>query len=433
MPCAALHVEAAPDSLMFPMSSASNAAPPEIRPTRILLRAGTVLFLCGLIPGIYEFRHPEGFGFGRGNEMAAIARSLAASGSFANPFEPFVTGATASNPPLYPIFLGVLLKFLGIGGAVILAALLNILLNAAVAALLPRLSVLFFGARRPGIVAGVLWIFTMRLIPQWDTTCTVAGLALFCLAAARDVELSRSGFRAGLIGGAISLLNPSAVLILLPWAVYIAVRNRIPRGAARRYLGLTVATVGLCNVPWIVRNYRIWHAPVLRTNFGYTIYTSNNDCAQPSLYWSARVGCYQRTHPSGSAAEIGLLQTLGEVRYDRLRAAATFHWIATHPRRFRELTLARIVEFWFPNPGVAPRTSYAIWIVTALSLPGILLMAKRREPVTLYTIAVWTLYPLMFYIVVSSERYRLPLLWTSLLAAGYFVDRLISLRSEPRS
>lgn len=378
-----------------------------------LNRASRILFLCGLIAGVWEFRHPENFGFGRGFEMASIARSLVANGTFGNPFEPFVTGPTASNPPLYPLFLAGLLKLFGPAGCVWVAVLLNISLNAGIAATMPRLSRVFYADDRPGVFAGALWILSMRLLPQWDTTATVAGLVAFCLVSARD----QLGLKSGLVGGAVSLLNPAAALIFVPWVLYLR------RGL--KYLVIAGATVAACNVPWVVRNYRAFGGPVLRTNFGYTLYSSNNDCARSTLYANTAGGCYERTHPAGSAVEARRMTELGEVRYDKLRAADAFRWIGDNPSRFRELTLARFVEFWFPDPAIAPRAAYAIWLVTALSIPGILWMARRREPATLYTLSVWVLYPLMFYVVVSCDRYRYPLLWTSLLPAGYFVAKLV--------
>jgi hypothetical protein len=406
------------------MLAARTVPSPAYAEKRVALSSGSLLFLGGLLPGFYEFGRPGVFGFGRGFEMAAIARSLVATGTFANPFEPHLTGLTASNPPLYPIILAALLKAFGPLGAVAVAVLLNILLNAAIGAMLPRVSTVLFGRRLPGIFAGIFWIFTMRLMPQWDTTCTVAGLVLLCIVTARDLRTGRSGARGGLLAGAVSLLNPGAILVALPSVAYLTLRERGWSRAALRYCSVIVVAVGLCNLPWLARNYAIWHAPVLRTNFGYTFYCSNNDCARSSFYATARVGCYQQTHPSASLAEIRLLETLGEAKYDRLRLADALHWIGAHPARFRQLTLARVVDFWFPDPGISWRTAYAVWFVTALSIPGLLLMALRREPVTIYLVAVWLLYPLMFYVVVSDERYRLPLLWTSLLAAGYLAEHL---------
>jgi hypothetical protein len=62
-----------------------------------------------------------------------------------------------------------------------------------------------------------------------------------------------------------------------------------------------------------------------------------------------------------------------------------------------------------------------MWLVTALSLPGVVLMVRRREAVAVYILTVSVIYPLMYYIVVSDMRYRYPVLWLSLLPAGYLV------------
>ena len=286
-----------------------------------LTQVARILFASGLLAGVYDLRfHAEEFGFGRGFEMAAIARSLVATGTFGNPFEPSVTGPTASNPPLYPLILAGLLKAFGPAGTVLVALLLNVGLNAAIAAALPRLSRLFFQRDLPGIFAGVLWILSMRLMPQWDTTMTVAGLIAFCLLSVRDA----SGLATGLLGGAVSLLNPAAALIFGPWILYLR--------RSWRYVATVVTIIGACNVPWVVRNYRAFHAPVLRTNFGYTLYSSNNDCAHSTLFFNTRDGCYEKTHPAGSPAEAQLMTDLGEVRYDRLRTSDALAWIESQYR-----------------------------------------------------------------------------------------------------
>jgi len=54
-----------------------------------------------------------------------------------------------------------------------------------------------------------------------------------------------------------------------------------------------------------------------------------------------------------------------------------------------------------------------------LSIPGLILMARRREPVGIYLLTVLLLYPPMYYITIADVRYRYPVLWVSALAAGY--------------
>jgi predicted neutral ceramidase superfamily lipid hydrolase len=65
--------------------------------------------------------------------------------------------------------------------------------------------------------------------------------------------------------------------------------------------------------------------------------------------------------------------------------------------------------------------AYAFRLVTLLSIPGIFLLIRRREPAAIYILAVLFVYPLMYYVVFADMRYRLPVLWLSLLAAGYFL------------
>jgi len=386
-----------------------------------------MLFVAGLLIGCYQAFLP-GFGFGRGNEMASIARNLVATGTYGNPFPPAVTGPTAVVPPLYPLFLAALMKLFGLSPLfVLMADLANVLANALIAALMPRLSRVFYEDAAPGVFAGVLWLFSMRLLPQWDVSYTVLGLVLFLLLSAATLErttrISLWASLAGLIAGLLTLANPATVLVVMPWLPYLAWSRRVLFQHALRYASVLVAAIVLCNLPWVIRNYTIWHAPVLRTNFGMTIYSSNNDCAQSSLFRDMANGCYQSTHPVLSDNESTLLKNLGELEYDRKRTADTFAWIRSHPNRFRQLTASRLMEFWFPDGDTG--NLYAFWLSTILFVPGLIVMAKRREPVTAFVLFVSLVYPLMYYIVVSCDRYRYPILWASQLPAGYCAAVLI--------
>ena len=57
-----------------------------------------------------------------------------------------------------------------------------------------------------------------------------------------------------------------------------------------------------------------------------------------------------------------------------------------------------------------------------------ILMAKNRLPAVWFVLVLWMVYPLMYYIVVSSDRYRYPVIWSSLLPAGYFLSVLWAAR-----
>ena len=384
------------------------------------------LFLGAWFAGLSQFLFSGGYGFGRGYEMAAIARSLAEHGTYANPFAPAITGPTALVPPIHPLFLAALMRIFHAPGAIEMAAIFaNILANAFIAALLPRLSVVFYGDAKAGLMGGALWIVSMRLLPAWDVSNTILGLLCFCLLTERDVRRGAAGgwaVGAGVLCGLLLLLNPAAAFVMGPWLIWLFVRHGVGWRASGRYGAIAAAAAALCIAPWLIRNYRIWGVPLLRTSFGITLYSSNSDCASPSLFREALNGCIQKTFPVDSEPEARLLRTLGEVRYDRLRAADTMLWISSHPNRFAALTAGRILDFWFPDPLGCPYTCYVIWGITLLSIPGMILTVRRRQPIASLILAVWLIYPLVYYVVVSCDRYRYPILWTSLLPAGYALD-----------
>ncbi|MBK5294011.1 MAG: hypothetical protein JJE04_20340, partial [Acidobacteriia bacterium] len=295
----------------------------------------------------------EGIGFGRGFEMATAARSLAETGTFGDPFSPFLTGPTAAIPPLYPLFLAALIKvFRQPASAVFVASFASVVINAFVASALPRLSAVFYGAALPGIFAGLLWMFSVQLMPQWDVSYTVSGIILFCLLISNAADRKTGGLRqyaAGVTAGLLALLNPLALLICALWTGFLFQHRRPGLDYALRTAAKLVFAAALCVLPWLWRNYLLWHAVVVRTNFGMTVYVSNNDCAQSSISRSGDNGCFQAYHPVGSESEAALLRKLGEVEYDRLRTADALRWIRDNPVRFQELTRDRIVEFWFPE------------------------------------------------------------------------------------
>jgi hypothetical protein len=386
-----------------------------------------LLFFAGMIVGLLQlFQLIE---FGVGFEMVAIADNLAKHGAFANPFHILSTGPTAVEPPLYPFFLAILIKLWKQPPLIMLVAIIcNICVNSVVAALLPRISLCFYDDQTPGLAAGVLWLLSVRLMPSWDASYTVLGLILFCLFSAWAVQIGGSaatlGALSGLIAGCLFLLNSSSILISLPWIGYLLVCRTAPSKQMVAYCCSLLAVAFLIASVWILRNAYELGAPVVRTNLGMTLYASNNDCAKSSLIEDERQGCYQSHHPHASTIEARLLVTLGEVGYDRKRVADARNWMISNPFRFLQLTCQRIREFWFPPVREHAFFACMIWVITALSIPGLILMAWDRQMVTLFSLVALSLYPLMYYVVVSDIRYRYPILWVSTLCAGYCVRSL---------
>lgn len=381
------------------------------------------LFAAGILAGLLQLSRPVPWG--AGYEMLAIAKNLAAHGSFANPFWVLKTGPTAANPPLYPFILAVYIKVFRLSSLIMLMATVgNIVMNALTASLLPRLSRLFFGSVVPGIVASIFWMGSALLMPTWDVAYTTALLLVFLLYTGAKPHPSQRpltlAFFGGAMSGALFLLNPSTVLIVGPWLVYLLMRHKIRlKGAVLLFLTLTLIVF-----LWMIRNKLELGAFRARTNLGMTLYASNNDCSQSSMYADELRGCYQAHHPNTSLSEARLLLSMGEPKYDHMRILDTEHWIKTHPGRFTTLTLERFKEFWFPPLRWNTFSSLMIGLATFLSIPGLILMMYRREPLNWFILFVLFIYPLMYYTVVSDVRYRYPVLWLSLLPAGNLLHHL---------
>lgn len=385
--------------------------------------------------------------------MWRLADHLAKQGTFADPFGTLATGPTAANPPLCPLLLAALIKLLRVPWLVYSATVLaSVLANAVVAAQLPRMSEVFYGSQVPGLFASILWLAAMENIPGWDTNFTVVGLLMFCIFTSRfadsDKRWTNSSTFNGIIAGLLFLFNPSSLLVLLPWLGFLLWRAKEHKRYAVRYCAIVVAAMSVFIVGWGGRNYVELGSFVVRTNLGMTLFASHNDCAQSSMIRDLMNGCYQSHHPNSSLAEAEYLRRVGEVQYDKNRTSDAKAWIRAHPAMFLRLTARRILEFWFPPAEVIPSgytfsnnfgladydqrwmrqqhgVDYAIWTVTGLSIFGLVLMAFRRQAVIAYVLSVLALYPLMYYMVVSDVRYRYPVLWLSLLPAGYFICELM--------
>jgi hypothetical protein len=375
------------------------------------------IFVLALVYGLFQARFASGFGFGPGWETVAIAREFARTGAYANPFQAGVSGITAVIPPLFPGYLAVLIKLLGYTPAFAgVATLAAVVAQAFHAALLPRVSIHFFGEARPGIFAGLLSAFAFHLMPQWDAAFTACGVLLFLLRA--NPRTWHASALSGVAAGLLVLTNPSTILITGPWMVYQCARRKV---SLTRLAGFGAAAF-LIALPWMLRNELTLGTFALKDNFGMTVYASDNDCAESSLSASSASGCYDAMHPNSSPQELRALNQFGEARYDKVRTDDTIRWVGSHIAAFARLTAARILDFWFPPAAPWRCSAFVVWLATWLSVPGLFLLVRRRVPAAWYMIAVGSIYPLLYYIVVSDVRYRYPLLWLSLLGAGYLLS-----------
>jgi len=405
------------------MSRKGKAAESSLRPDFLV----GILFLVALSTLVYALiigsEHPAA----RRGEMAYVAENLALHGEFADPFPLRQTGATAAVAPGYAFFMAMLLKVFGQerGGTVIVVV--AALVHGIHAVLLILLSREVLDDHRPGVWAALLvgLLPTIRFMPAWEAVFAATGLMGFCLVSMhwmqRDRVSRKKVLLLGMMVGALALLHPAAALIAVLWMALLFrngwkdLQNRVVLVAC---FGLTMLTVPL---PWAIRNRIVLGMPVIKDGLGWALNASNNDCASSSFVSNFRSGCEHRFHPYGNRAEADLLAAVGEARYDTYRLNTAKAWIRVHPAAFFRLTAMRVLEFWFPNMSEAPY-AYTISAITIMCLAGFVLMAGRHETFLQYAIVASLVYPMTYYVIVSDSRYRVPILWISLLGAGYFLQ-----------
>jgi hypothetical protein len=409
-------------------------------PSKLYTQARVGVFVVAVLMVSWQMALYPTAGMGKYFETVDVARSIAAGKGFANPFGALDTGPTAHVAPLLPLILAGVLRVTGDTPAFTLVVMvLCVALHALHMVLLLPLSRLLLADFRPGVWAALYAsiVPTMPVFPQWEVIWSATGAMLFCLATARLLRSQRPYWIKGAAGGALCglllLLNPAQLMLCGAWMAYLWFRERIP---LRQWTILAVSFVLAAAVvlaPWTIRNERRFGALFLvRDNFGLELYSSNADCADARDYINGLNGCHERMQANLNAHEAELVRDMGEVNYNRSRLVIAKQWIHDHPARFAGLALRRCKEFWFPSPGEAGPYAYSVWVVTALSVAGLILMARRRNPAVLVILAILALYPAVYYLVQSAPRFRFPILWVSLLPAGLAMQQAFAaLRKRP--
>lgn len=395
-----------------------------------------LLFGWSLASSTLYFAMAPDAGMGPGPESLNLARTLAATGAFANPYHALPTGPSAHMAPLYPLLMAAFIRLTNGWDAFSLAIILwNLVAQATMVASLPSLSEYLFGQRKPGIIASVLFIaLPLNLLwAQWDAITVACGLTIFCLATRRlAVASRRTDVATGFGAGVLTLLSPTIVVPCVAWCAFVLRSATRPR-SIRFVLAGGVAFV-LTLTPWTIRNYTVFHSLVpMRDNFGLELYVSNRDGAGPTYMENFTLNP-NMPHPNSNVDEARLVRDMGEVAYNRSRQSIALRWISQHPGEFIHLTALRIQRIWFPIREPLPISSYSVWTVTLLSLGGLVLLAIRKSHALWFIVPALGLYPLPYYLTNNDARYRYPILWISALCLGYacvsLADRLRARSTE---
>lgn len=368
-------------------------------------------------------------------ESTRVAKALASGQGFSNPYAPMPTGPTIHLAPVFPFMYAGVVELFGVGRAGWWT--IHILM-VGVYAFEWTLAALFALDAGLPLPAAALAAFMGALLPipgscfKWEALLTGAELAA---AAWLTLRLQRNFTRgatllAGLLWGLTILTQPVAAVVWIVWTGLLAVSHR------RLGTLIIILVPMLVIAPWVVRDYQVArHLIFVRGNFGMELAVSNNDCATPLMKVNTESVCTKTIHPNESRQAAQRIAQVGEYEFNHELLRDAIPWIEHHIGRFIQLTVGRMLLFWFPVSreipgGIARITGIVIAVITALSIPGIVLLWRRFRFAAAMLLFGGLAYSLIYYIVEVDFRYRYPTLWINVVPAAYALYRFFAARTR---
>ena len=358
-----------------------------------------------------------------GVEVCSIAAHIVRGKGFSSPF--FIdTGPTAWIPPVYPYFVALVFRLLGLYSA---ASAIVILGTQCLMAAATGVAIHALGRRTLGLLTGFFAAWIWELSPiffRWPTSwiwdfAASALLITTIFVVTLDVgekNLLKHWLLLGALWAVTALTNP-ALLTLLPFTFLYGVYKNFR--AYRPWIVSTVASVALFGAlvaPWLIRNERVFHRPVFfRSNFWFEFHMGNYH-ASNGLGFAGR-------HPVVNPAEFKRYNQWGELAYVDYWKQDALRFVHEYPAEFRELTLHRAWWFWDGTPLLYQAHEWwkpwEFWPLSALGWLGLLFAMTRRPRGWVLYAAALIVYPLPYYFVYPVAKYRYAIEPVLLLLAVY--------------
>jgi hypothetical protein len=363
------------------------------------------------------------------DEMVRIALSVLKYHEYGNPYL-VRTGPTAHEMPLYPLFLSLIYLIFGSGSlAEGVKIALACVLTALRCALIPVLCLDVGLGRRVAITAGVLASIYISALQtevrgNWDGPWQALVILILTWMTVRvwsdRSRLTRMPWQYSILWGFGILLQPAFLPILLVFLLAGLIVS--PKSEHRRYFKNCMAvllTVVAFLLPWAIRNdlqfgKLIW----TRDNFGLEFWLSNGPGRAFDMPTNLGLSV---PHPSLDLHEAQLVSQIGEVRYNQAKLREAEAWVRTHPIQFAHLTVLRFLAWWFP-PGRSTLHRVFSSGFSLLAFIGLGLMFRIQRLLAVLFSLTWTSFPLVYYLIQWSSKYRYPVEWELVICAGLAIS-----------
>jgi hypothetical protein len=366
-------------------------------------------------------------------EASLIANAIASKGQFADPFA-VPTGPTAHLTPFYPVLLAGINQVFGTGytGSFV-RCLLVIGIYSLLYSLYPTFASIFGFPVSAGLFAGFLSALlpvkrSAEVFRGWEEPYAAIALALLLALTLKRWGGENRNPRVVLACGAAWGLAFYISFSLAPILFGLVVLDLFTRRswtALRDSMLLVFAALAIMS-PWLIRNRVELHGwTLMRTGLGQNLHGSNHDGVRAAAELINKDKTSRQMYPYNSVVEARKVQSMGELAYDRYQSRLAFDWIYHHRGKFAVLTLQRFIYFWAGPiehpPEFAITTGY-----TLLGLIGLPLIKKRvgTQQFCLWCVAL-AMFPLIYYIVQGTNRYRVPIDWMVWLSAGLAITAVL--------
>ncbi len=368
-----------------------------------------------------------------GWEAGRIAKSLATSYGYGNPFAIESlghTGPTAWLPPMYPLLIAAVFKVFGVytaASAWVLLA-INCVFSATTALATWEIAARCFN-RRVAVWSGWLWALhpaAMQYATRWlwemsistalFTWVIVLALRMRGVGSASDdgsaVVSEASSLQTkrwllfGLMWGVIALSTSTLALFLPACGLWVLI-GTWKRPHALRDAVLAGLVFVACLTPWMLRNWMVFHAFIpIRGNLGVEAFLGNGPGSNGFVMTF--------DHPNFAIDQLRQYAVMGEVRYAAMRGAMAQNYIHAHRGHFLAISLKRAYFFWIGTPSDAPwaleiprMLSYSF--ISLAGLMGLALALKHRIVGSGLFLWAMLLVPIPYYMVMALPRFRHPL------------------------
>jgi 4-amino-4-deoxy-L-arabinose transferase-like glycosyltransferase len=362
-------------------------------------------------------------------------------------------GPTAFRPPLFPLSLAALYEVVGTGSAKTrwtAGRAMEAVLGAVAVLLICLIGLRLFG-RVTGLVAGAIAAVYPPLVLIGSSLLSESlfiPLMLGSVWAALVHRDSRHGLRWAVLSGVLvslaELTRSNGFALALP--IGLLIWSERPRGTlsasvrAMRAPAAFLAAAALTLVPWLIRDYNVFHRFVpVTTEAGFGLAGVYNPAVQartdyPTLWRFPRedIENVWARYPNANEAEDSDHAGHVALEYIKAHPSAVLKTVYWNMLRLLNLTGPGIERGFAGGEGYSPTLAqdsvYAFWVVLALAIAGAFTRAARAAPKAVWGCPIVIL--LSTAILLGLTRYRSPAdpFFVLLAALG-----LISLTSRVRT